>query len=388
MSSGGGHKVRLIALVAAVIIAASGSPRASAAPAAASKPVPATVREWRLPISANTRAAIAAAAPSVPTWSRTITVGATRYRYRMVGTNPFARRKKPVTKVRTQIIPIALTFTGTGHVYDPTAADPDCLGGANAVERTLASPVFKNHSYSLAGTNLGSVQFVDAFQRATFWKFTKPSGINPDYHVKLSPSVLPTMNLSVTGTEINTPCGRMGLIDVGAFQGQLLSHLADFAAAGVNSKRFPLLLLSNVVMYEGTPSHCCILGFHGAIANPFDGGLQTLAVADYDSTQYFGGTRDIGVVTHEVGEWMDDPTGANPTPAWGHTGQVSGCQANLEVGDPLSGTAMEVTMPDGTVYHPQEMAFFSWFYGQTPSLGVNGWYSMNGTFTAPAAPCT
>ena len=28
----------------------------------------------------------------------------------------------------------------------------------------------------------------------------------------------------------------------------------------------------------------------------------------------------------------------NPTPKWGHIGQVSGCQSNLEVGDPLSGT--------------------------------------------------
>jgi hypothetical protein len=115
--------------------------------------------------------------------------------------------------------------------------------------------------------------------------------------------------------------------------------------------------------------------------------VQTLAVADYDSTNAFNGIRDVGIVTHEVGEWMDDPTGGNPTPPWGHIGQVSGCQANLEVGDPLTATSMNVTV-GGVPYHPQEMAFASWFYGLKPSGGVNGWYSMNGTFKQPAAPCT
>jgi hypothetical protein len=41
----------------------------------------------------------------------------------------------------------------------------------------------------------------------------------------------------------------------------------------------------------------------------------------------------------------------------------------------------------GFTYHPQELAFSSWFYHQSPSLGVNGWYSDQGTFRAPAAAC-
>jgi hypothetical protein len=49
---------------------------------------------------------------------------------------------------------------------------------------------------------------------------------------------------------------------------------------------------------------------------------------------------------------------------------------------------MKVKMPNGVLYHPQEMAFASWFYGLRPSGGVNGWYSMNGAFTDPALPCT
>jgi hypothetical protein len=42
----------------------------------------------------------------------------------------------------------------------------------------------------------------------------------------------------------------------------------------------------------------------------------------------------------------------------------------------------------GHTYHPQELAFFSWFYHSSPSLGVNGLFSNNGTFTSSAPPCS
>jgi hypothetical protein len=373
-----------VAVVATVIATAGSTSGASGATRAA----PALrVREWHPALSAATKARLAAGAPSVPMWKHTYNLGGTGYKVSMVGNDPFQVESNPVTTVPTQIIPIKLTFTDTGDVYDPTAPDPTCLGGDGALSRTLGSPVFTPRRYQIGGTDLGKAQFVDAFQRANFWAKTKPSGINPGYHVKLAVSVLPTLSLSVTGTEVTAPCGRLGKIDIGAFEAQLLSHLSDFAAEGVDSTKFPLLLLSNVVMYDTNVSNCCILGFHAAIDNPYDGGVQTLAVADYDSTQAFGGIRDVGIVSHEVGEWMDDPTGGNPTPSWGHVGQVSGCQANLEVGDPLTGTQIAVST-SGIKYHPQDLAFASWFYGLSPSRSLNGWYSLNGTFKDPAAPCT
>ena len=93
-------------------------------------------------------------------------------------------------------------------------------------------------------------------------------------------------------------------------------------------------------------------------------------------------------MSHEVAEWMNDPLGNNPTPSWGNIGQVSGCQANLEVGDPLSGSNLTAYMPATKfTYHVQELAFFSWFYHQKPSLGINGWYSDNDGLETPAAAC-
>jgi hypothetical protein len=146
-------------------------------------------------------------------------------------------------------------------------------------------------------------------------------------------------------------------------------------------------LLHNVVEYVGTPSSCCVLGYHNAYA-PSAGVTQTYSVADYDNAGVFTGVSDISALSHEVAEWQNDPFIDNATKPWGHIGQVSGCQANLEVGDPLSGTTFADTI-GGFTYHPQELAFFSWFYHQSPSIGVKKtWYSDQGTFTTPAAACS
>ena len=139
-------------------------------------------------------------------------------------------------------------------------------------------------------------------------------------------------------------------------------------------------------MSIGVPNNlnkCCVLGFHGATGSP----IQTYSPIDFDTTGLFGPTvNDSSVAAHEVAEWMDDPFGNNPTPAWGHTGQVSGCQDNLEVGDPLSGTDVApVRGANGFTYHLQELAFFSWFYG-APSVAVNDWFSDNNTFKTDAGP--
>jgi hypothetical protein len=149
------------------------------------------------------------------------------------------------------------------------------------------------------------------------------------------------------------------------------------------------LLLYNVVFFEGSISNCCILGYHSAFNDPaYGNAFHTYATVEFDTSQTFTGVSDVSVMSHEVAEWMDDPAGNNPTPSWGNIGQVSGCQANLEVGDPLSGTLSQIYMSKNKyTYHVQDLAFTSWFYGQKPSTGVNGWFSFLGTFLTPALPC-
>ena len=132
---------------------------------------------------------------------------------------------------------------------------------------------------------------------------------------------------------------------------------------------------------------CCILGYHSVFSSP----VQTYGVMDFDTTGAFNQagstTADVSVSSHEINEWVNDPLGNNGTPAWGNIGQVSGCQFNFEVGDPLSGTLFPNVTLNSFTYHMQELAFFSWFYG-APSIGTHiAEFSNNDTFTTEAAAC-
>ena len=109
-------------------------------------------------------------------------------------------------------------------------------------------------------------------------------------------------------------------------------------------------------------------------------------MADYDNGGNFPVSPDISALSNEIAEWQNDPYDNNPTPSWGNIGPVTNCTSGLEVGDPLAGTNFTDTVGSFT-YHPQELAFFSWFYRQSPSLGVHGWYSDQGTFRTFSTDC-
>ncbi len=127
------------------------------------------------------------------------------------------------------------------------------------------------------------------------------------------------------------------------------------------------------------------MGYHSYAGEPVPS--QLYSVAEIDVSKFFpAGIENTSVLAHELGELVNDPYADNEVPPWGHSGQQSACQENLEVGDPLTGTNMpKVKMPNGYTYNLQELVFFSWYFGGR-SIGVNGWYSSNGTFTSDAGP--
>lgn len=317
----------------------------------------------------------AAALAGLPVFSSTITFQTIKYKYTMVGTNP--RLGSATTTVPTVIIPIAFKFSD-GTLLDPTHIV--CGGAKTALALTKASPVYQNHAYTVGGTSVGTTQFVDAFQRANHWKFVSTTA--PNYHVKLSTITAARKVLTVpswAGFTVPGPCAPIGEVDISWFDSQLLNVILP-TVTSVNPTVLPQALFYNVFL---TDAGCCILGYHSAFGSP----AQTYSVASYSDPGIFSvPIQDVHALSHEVGEWMDDPLVNNATPAWTGGQASGGCQANLEVGDPLTGTAFPVTM-NGTTYHPQEMAFFSWFYRQKPSIGVNGWYSFNGAFKTTQAVC-
>ena len=328
----------------------------------------------------------------------------------MVGTNPF---KDPGTsRVPVVIVPMVITTqtvatglnnatfifsTTSGRVTQNSAAPQStCLTAPNNVPSTLAyqSPIFQDAPFYFGGVFMGDTQYIDAVQRGSFYRAL---GDNPGaYHVLFAPvSVLSPIRVTVPANEglafsgsMFGGCGTVQILDINWFDsyinGTLLPRLAS---QGVGPGTVTEFLLYNAVLASPVSdlNTCCILGYHSSAGEPAPNRLYD--VSDFDASGIFGpGTENSDVMAHEMGELVNDPFGDNEVPPWGNTGQTVGCQENLEVGDPLSGTNVPpVTMPNGFTYNLQELAFFSWFFGGR-SLGVNGWYSSNGTFTSDAGP--
>lgn len=384
-----------VVILATSVVAAAGP--ASSAPGAGRSAVGRSIQRLTTvkamydvgtrPPATGTRSASATGGLKV--WSTTVHDGTSSFTYRMVGKNPFVAQAAPSTTVKTPVIPVIIKFTD-GSTWNPTVGDS--CDATSAVTRTLNSPVVKPTTWSFGGTAVGTGQYSDVFQRASFFPQTTTGGLNPGYHVKLAYTLRPAITINVptaSSAHGTISCGNklLGAVDINFLDNYIRTiALPQLATAGFGPTTFPLFLLDNVVEYIGTPGQCCVLGFHSATSTA--PGAQTYSIAMYDNTHgAFGATTsDVSVVSHEVSEWVNDPFGNNPTKPWGNIGQVTGCQSNLEVGDPLSGTSFTVPF-GGFTYRLQELAFVSWFYHQNPSTGVNGWYSSGGTFRSAAGSC-
>ncbi len=343
------------------------------------------------------------AAAALPLWSFTTVASRNGkvYSGSMVGRSPFFHGAR-TTNIATVLVPLKITIKNGGgltNVFDPTQPDAACLPNGTDTAATLVaqSPLMNPASFTMNGVDEGSTQYVDAFQRANF--FTAINETGDSYHTLLNltktvPAVALTINAPAGAIAVGQ-CTNLGVININVLDKMLISQvLPSLAAQGVGPDILPVFLFYNVGMSDGNPSQknpggkCCILGYHsgtGSLPNP-----QLYAVADFDSTQSFtddGSDLDTLTLSHEIAELIDDPIGNNATPAWGHTGQVSRCQKNLEVGDPLNNSYFpSVTMPNGVTYHLQELAFYSWFFG-APSIGAGDLFSNNGSFTAAARHC-
>jgi hypothetical protein len=299
----------------------------------------------------------------------------------IVGADPIGPVAKTIDVV---VIPVKI-FIGA-DVFDPTAPN-SCDGGVSALTRFKQSPLVVATKQVFNGVNVGSYQYINGFMRAEFWKVI---GGSPNYSNTLKFKYAPEMAL-VPGPSFSitngTGCSKLGVINGKFLDDTVNLWIPLLQGTGVISPtKLAVFLLNNVVQSSAVPpsiKKCCTYGYHGAVGTP----VQTYSPMDYDTTGRI--PKDVSVPAHEFGEWMNDPLGKNATPKWGHIGQVSGCQGNFEVGDPLTGTNMPTIKLSGHDYHVQELAFFSWYYNAdtTPSVGAGGKFSGNGTFKGPSKVC-
>lgn len=300
------------------------------------------------------------------------------YNYQIAGKDP--TKSNRTTALKYVPIVVRVHFSD-GTVLDPTK--PGCGDKVSVQNRFFKGPNFVATPLISNGVNIGKVQVNDGFQRAEFWTTLKGSS----YHTVLKPATAavivdytaPSTAKTVTGVCADKPkvSHRIGEIDINAYDTEVTNLATQYATP----TQIPVVLSYNVFETEGG---CCILGYHSAFGR--GSGTQVYAVGAYNDAGIFSAPiEDIHAWTHEIGELINDPFINNGTPTWGHVGQVSGCQNNLEVGDPLTGTAFTLTY-NGFTYHPQELAFFDWFF-RTPSSGTGGLYSFAGTFTQSQGAC-
>jgi len=332
----------------------------------------------------NAPAGVVAPAGNIPMWAGFFIFANTQFNFTMVGSDPTIAGAG-TTNVPVWIIPLAFNYNGTVV----STMRPACNDNVNVLTRVQNSPLFtQNVTWVEGNTVVGVTQFTDAFQRANFWSIV--SGRSPNYHVLLNPvTTLAQQTINIPAppppnTQLvnNNACPQqpIGSIDFNFLDGQLRGLITRL---GVPSNVLPLFLAYDMVAVPAGGG--AALGYHTAFA--LGGGVfQTYSFGSYVDPGLLGfNVADISILSHELGEWMDDPIN-NQVPSWGHIGQVTGCQSNLEVGDPLTGSNSIVTTP-GFNYHVQDLAFFSWFARQSPSIAVNGWYSTLNAFASPPPIC-
>jgi hypothetical protein len=283
--------------------------------------------------------------------------GAT-YPYTMLGTDPSLG--SAITGIPAVLIPLKVVFSD-GTTLD---ADSPVAGDTRSASvLTQKSPMFRAAPFSPGGTNVGTTQYIDAFQRANFWNYVGTTA--PDYHVKFSlHSIKPVQTINVPAyfgyAAFGGPGNALGYVNSQWWDDQLGVLLYRLNIA---TNTLPIFLNYNIVEEGG------ILGYHSAFGNP---AMVYMSSAFYDQgILAYGG--DILVLSHEMGETTDDPFIDNFVPFWCTPSGF--CNSLLEVGDPVTDVSIGPIMLNNYVYHPEDLTFVSWFSCGLTSTSVNGWFT-------------
>ncbi len=294
-----------------------------------------------------------AAKPATPltTWNGSFVYQKKTYKYNMVGQAPSTGKS---TTTPVFIIPVVLSFKGSKGTttFSPLTK---LKNGQTAVTSTTSSPIYNNLDFKSGGVDMGTTQYVDAFQRGNFWGTVKTK---TGYHVLLGkPTILPTLTLTVPaadGAVANEFGITVGTADINWFDGQLQSYISKHTQIVPNS--LPVFITYNSYLTEF--GGCCIGGYHSAFGS--SSAPQAYAHFTYISTPGIF-AQDVSALSHETSEWMDDPLVVNTS------GNAVACGI-LEVGDPEEGFANFGAFPytlGGSTYNLQDETYLGYFGAPT-----------------------
>jgi hypothetical protein len=304
------------------------------------------------------KSVIEAASTPLQTWNGSFTYKGTTYNYNMVGVPPFPSGSATIATV---IIPVKIVISN-GATFDPLHL---LSNGKTVVQNTVASPIFTSLvDFTSGGADMGTTQYIDAFRRANFWDSTG----NPS-HLRLGgPTVLAEQTLNVpkrSGTTGVVFGFTAGLVDINYFDSQAHTLLTNL---GITPNTFAIFLTYDVYLTQRRS--CCIGGYHSSTGST--SAPQSYAHATYvDRAGAFA--QDVSALSHEVGEWADDPLVVNIN------GNNTPCGI-LENGDPLENNSNFGGFPytvNGFTYNLQDLVTLPYF-GAPSSTSVNGEFTFQG----------
>ncbi len=306
----------------------------------------------------NLRSDIKTPATPLTTWNGTFTYLGHTYKYNMVGTTPSTGTS---TTIPTFIIPVKLSYVTTKGTQS-FSPNQKLSNGQTAIQNIVASPIFATGvDFVSDKTDMGSTQYIDAFQRANFWGTVSS---HTGYHLLLgTPKVMPVLSLTVPSADgkVGTEFGvRVGLADINWIDAQFQAYMTKNSATIVPNS-LPIFVTYNAYLTSGG---CCIGGYH----NSYGSTSAPQAYSHFTYINHAGAfSQDVSALSHEIGEWADDPLVVNTN------GNSVSCGI-LEVGDPEEGFTNYGGFPytlGGFTYNLQDLTFLEYF-GAPNTTSVGG----------------
>jgi hypothetical protein len=288
---------------------------------------------------------------------------------------------------------------GTSDPTQPLHGNPSNTPGLSAVGAVLESPIFQGYNFKLGSTSLGNLQWGQAVEEASFWKYP---GVNfKDWLVIMAAVFFPPVTVDVpygSWSPGSTP--HSYLVDA-----KVLDGFVDKQMATIPTGQVPIFLTYNISEYpHGNPAGCCVWGWHNTYQHT-PGIYDAFIYATYLDAGV--PNSDLMALSHEVAEFMHDPFGNNSVQGfpqswtfslpWSPPYNFTKCQTSLEVGDPVEdrfGELSELQLPltnSTMTYNFQNVVTASWLMQASPSFSVNGWYTLKGAvdgeFAGPAPKC-
>jgi hypothetical protein len=293
---------------------------------------------------------------TIPHWQSSFTYAGQVFSYRMAGTDPTLG--SATTTIPATVVPLSITFS-----------DGTTIDGTSGAQSALASPLFVPTAFPE-----GTTQYGDAIQQGEFWTY---AGIE-SYHVLVGgPTVETTQSVIVPAADgmVSIVNGKpLGIIAYTWFMDDI--EQAIIAQLGLSPTGVTFFITGNIKLLEKN-GECCYEGFHSTFTQTGTNGTQT-----FTTVWGPGGGKSVDTLSHEVAEWLNDPFNDNVVPGWVNPTSKKCGTTKLEVGDPLT----NIIFAQGG-YQLQDVAFYSWFSRDEPSIGIGGAYDFIGKITKPAGVC-